>query len=104
MSKYQDFTVIIPTYNESQNISQLADSVFACLPGSKIIVVDECSTDGTALALSGFSGRHDFSFIERKGAKVKGISASVLDGIRACGTAYFIVMDGDFQHPPEKLP
>ncbi len=104
MKKYSDFTIIVPTYNEAQNISDLAREILGKLPGAAVIVVDDCSNDGTSLSLAVLSKNPDFHFYERTGSKVRGISASVLDGISLAKTKYIIVMDGDFQHPPEKLP
>ncbi len=104
MGKYPDFTVIIPTYNEASNAPFLVQRIFRALPGASVLVADDCSTDGTAKALSRFSRNGRFRLLERRGARVRGISASVLDGISLAKTKYVIVMDGDFQHPPEKLP
>ncbi|MFA5105810.1 MAG: glycosyltransferase [Candidatus Micrarchaeia archaeon] len=104
MDRYPGFTIIIPTYNEAKNAALLVRRAFAALPGCSIVVADDCSTDGTRESLSGFMGKPGFVFLERAGAKEKGIAASVLDGAAAAKTDYIIVMDGDFQHPPEKLP
>ncbi len=109
LSKYSDLTVVIPTYNEAGSIGELLLRLFELLPGLSVIVVDDGSTDGTmeAVQFAAFQeekkARGRASFVHRKNADVRGITASVLDGVRLCRTPYFIVMDGDLQHPPEAV-
>jgi dolichol-phosphate mannosyltransferase len=99
--------VIIPTYNEAENLPKLFSALF-CLPldGIKVLVVDDNSQDGTGrladqLALQ-FPGR--VSVIHRAGkqglrtAYLEGFDLALKEGAQAIGQ-----MDADFSHNPEKL-
>ena len=90
-------TLIIPTLNEGKNIGKLLDLV----KDMQVIVCDDGSTDNTKEVVA----RYSFcTFLDRKDAKVHGLTASVVEGITKATTPYVIVMDGDLQHPPESLP
>jgi len=99
-------SIIIPTYNEAENIASTIKRAVSALTRSdikyEILVVDDNSPDGTARvageALSG-SGRV-ISRINRK----RSLSLSVLEGIRQAAGNIILVMDGDGNHPPELIP
>lgn len=100
-----DLTVIIPTLNEAGSIQELLRALGESLPGVRVIVVDDASTDGTPEAVR-LASRHaqrratsEIELLERRDASVRGITASVLEAVRACRTPFFVVMDGDLQHP-----
>lgn len=66
-----------------------------------MMVVDDASSDSTPKIAK--SKNYPFlRVIERKGKR--GLTASIIDGIKDVETPFFIVMDSDFQHPPEKIP
>ena len=96
--EYSDITVIIPTFNESGTIVKLISELLEKYPGLEVVVADDGSEDGTQEQVKSFK-RADVRLLDRSFAKVKGITASVLEAIELCSTRYFIVMDGDFQHP-----
>ncbi len=104
-SSFEGYTIIIPVLNESGNAVPLAKELQSLYPGISIIFSDDGSTDGTRELVRGLeksaSGR--ISLLDRSGEKVKGNVASVVHAIEECKTARFIVMDGDFQHPPAKV-
>ncbi|MAF35019.1 hypothetical protein CMO91_04200 [Candidatus Woesearchaeota archaeon] len=89
-------TLIIPTLNEGKNIGKLL-----ALVDMPVIVCDDGSTDNTREVTEKYKS---CTFLDRKDAKVHGLTASVVDGINRATTPYVIVMDGDLQHPPEALP
>lgn len=101
---YEDFTVIIPTLNEAENISELTGIISRSYKGAKIIVADDGSSDGTTGIVSriGRSNRN-VKLLERQDEPVHGITASVIDAAAEAKTPYIIVIDGDLQHPPEKI-
>jgi len=100
---FSDVTVIIPTLNESANIRAVLEALSRQYAGIRILVVDDNSSDGTAEAVMRFSKKHaSVRLLSRKG-KARGLTASIIDGIRKASTKYVVVMDGDFQHPPEKI-
>ncbi|MDD5096224.1 MAG: glycosyltransferase [Candidatus ainarchaeum sp.] len=101
MGDYGNLTVILPTLNEGANIASLLDFLIAGYPGIHVLVVDDASTDSTARTVKSKAGKN-LKLIERRGKR--GLTASIIDGIKAAQTPFVIVMDSDFQHPPEKIP
>jgi dolichol-phosphate mannosyltransferase len=103
----QNLTLVIPTYNEAENLPRLFSVLFSLgIPDLKVLVVDDNSPDGTgrkAKSLSqDYSGR--ICVIHRPGklglgsAYIQGFKAAIQAGAEAVGQ-----MDADFSHPPEKL-
>ena len=99
--------VIIPTYNEVENVEKIIRAVFALEDGFEILIIDDGSPDGTAGIVKGmqneFSGR--LHLIERSGKL--GLGTAYLTGFKwALGHGYDYVfeMDADFSHAPSDLP
>src|SRR5690348_1903080 len=90
-------TIIIPAYNEEANIRRVVGRVKAAKPRCEVLVIDDGSTDRTALeAESGGARviRHPYN---------KGNGASVKTGIRAARGEVIQLLDADGQHPPEDI-
>lgn len=102
--KYTNLTVIIPTLNEEKTISLLLEKIEGITPYANVIVSDDGSKDNTKRLVDGFEGDISVKFLDRKNEPVHGLTISVLDAIIECKTKYFLVMDGDLQHPAESLP
>lgn len=101
---FSDFTLITPTFNENENIGQLMDVITTLYPDMKLIVADDGSTDGTREQVTKFHEiDHSVSLLDREKEEVHGLTISVIDAIKNAETKYYIVMDCDFQHPPEKV-
>jgi len=101
---FADFTVIIPTFNESENISKLLQTLNVLYPEVNIIVADDGSTDGTQKIVLDIGLQNKrVVLLDRSAKPVHGITASVMDSILKATTKYAIVIDGDFQHPPDKI-
>lgn len=100
----QTVTIVVPTYNERDNLSVLAQRVFAVLdPGpTELLIVDDDSPDGTAAVAADLARRHPVLCVVRKGER--GLATAVVRGLREAGGARIAVMDADLSHPPEKLP
>lgn len=104
-----DVTIIIPTLNEAGPIRDLLLRLSRLYPDAGILVIDDESRDGTPqiveevrqLRESQSSSGDKIKLIERSERAVSGLCASILEAICACETKYFVVMDADFQHPPE---
>lgn len=99
--------VIIPTYNEIENISAIIDSVMKLPEKFDILVIDDNSPDGTAVAvekkIEEFQGR---IYLERRAGKL-GLGTAYIHGFKwglMQGYEYIIEMDADFSHNPEDLP
>ena len=99
--------VIIPTYNEIENISRIVPAVFAIEDGYHILVIDDGSPDGTADAVRKMqTGYPDRLFLLCRSGK-QGLGTAYVAGFRwACGRDYDYVfeMDADFSHNPADLP
>ncbi|MBQ9477818.1 MAG: polyprenol monophosphomannose synthase [Bacteroidales bacterium] len=99
--------VIIPTYNEIENIEKITRAVFA-LPGEfHILVIDDGSPDGTAEAVKGLQGEFaDRLFLLQRTGKL-GLGTAYLTGFKWAlehGFDYVCEMDADFSHNPADLP
>jgi dolichol-phosphate mannosyltransferase len=100
-------TVVLPTYNEAENLPKITAALLGLpLPNLKILVVDDNSPDGTGAIADELSARHPgrFSVLHRTGklglgsAYLRGFRQALDNGAEAIGQ-----MDADFSHPPEKL-
>lgn len=97
-------SIIIPTLNEEQNIGKVIDTIFKINNEWNILVVDDGSTDKTVEVVNKLKTVYrNLNLLDRQNEKIKGLTASVIAGINEINTDYFIVLDGDLQHPPEKL-
>ncbi|MEQ1902131.1 MAG: glycosyltransferase family 2 protein [Devosia sp.] len=97
--------VIVPTFNERDNIASLYDKVTAALGkiAFEFIVVDDNSPDGTAAVAKDLARRHpNVRCIHRIGRR--GLSSAVIEGISASAAPYFAVIDADHQHDETVLP
>lgn len=97
--------VIVPSYNERDNIVPLYDKVATALKGIafEFIVVDDNSPDGTAAAVKELAReRFNVRCIHRIGRR--GLSSAVVEGISASAAPYFAVIDADHQHDETVLP
>lgn len=94
-------SVIIPTYNEEDNIINMAKAIREMYPDFYIFFMDDNSTDRSRELIEEL-GDAKTKLIVRD-ANQKGLAASCFQGIIECNSDYFMVMDCDFQHPPSAL-
>jgi len=99
-----ELSVIIPTYNERDNIIPLVQRIDRALQGHacEIVFVDDNSRDGTADMIRNMSSPHPVRLLVR--TDKRGLGSAVVDGIGLAGAPVIAVMDADLQHPPETLP
>lgn len=98
--------VVIPTYDEAQNIELIVDRVRACVPELDVLVVDDSSPDGTG-ELAEKVARHDPHVRVLHREKKSGLGDAYLAGFTwALQRDYelIIAMDADGSHLPEQLP
>ena len=102
-NEYSDLTIIIPTLNEEESIPILLEKINKHVPKTNVIVADDGSTDKTKELTETFDAGIDVFFLDRTNEKIHGLTVSVLNAIKSCKTSMFLVMDGDLQHPPDKI-
>ena len=98
--------IIIPTYNEAENISKLLDAVHSQVPDADILVVDDNSPDGTAVVVEGRIKKDTRLSIMKRAGKL-GLGSAYIAGFKqALVRGYEVVfeMDADFSHNPAYLP
>jgi dolichol-phosphate mannosyltransferase len=104
-------SVIIPTYNESENIIQILKSIGEHLPKDvevEAIVIDDNSPDGTGKVVEDYiadtrnEAGYSINIIHRE--TKSGLSSAILDGIQHSNAETIVVMDSDFSHPPKIIP
>jgi len=113
-----DVSVVLPTYNERDNICDLVDAICAVLAPAgyafEILVVDDSSPDGTAEVvrrryrldegggkMPGYAGGSLRLFVRTQD---KGLAASIRDGLILAQGQTLVVMDTDFNHDPALIP
>ncbi len=100
-------TVVVPTYNEAQNLPHLVARLFELpLPQLKVLVVDDNSPDGTGQLAEELAGQWPgrIGVVHRQGKL--GLGTAYLGGFAralADGAQVIVQMDADFSHPPEKI-
>ena len=99
--------VIIPTYNEIENVEKIIRAVFAVEGGYHILIIDDGSPDGTAKAVQKISKEFPdrLFLIERAGKQ--GLGTAYITGFKWAlgkGYDYIFEMDADFSHDPNDLP
>ena len=99
-------SIIIPTYNEAENIDLLLKRIFAvkALQGFDLEIVfsDGASTDDTCRNVEKWMESHKVKLI--RSPENEGLSAAVMAGARAASGEFVVVMDADLSHPPEMIP
>ena len=98
--------VVVPTYNEADNIRPLAAAILAALPGATILVVDDSSPDGTGRIADELAAADPRVRVRHRAAK-QGLGRAYLDGFSvalAGGADTIVQMDADFSHHPAVLP
>jgi dolichol-phosphate mannosyltransferase len=102
-----NLTVIIPTYNEAENLPRLFSALFSLpLPDLRVIVVDDNSPDGTGRLAEKLADEYcgRLSVLHRPGKQ--GLGTAYLNGFRCAleqGAEAVAQMDADFSHPPGLL-
>ena len=95
-------SVVIPVYNEVDNIREILKRVEAQKLASEIIVVDDGSTDGTRNVLAGLDGNQTVRVILHERNKGKG--AAVATGFKAARGEIVLIQDADLEYDPRDYP
>jgi len=98
--------ILIPTYNEKENVSALAEAIFGLYPEIPVLVLDDNSPDGTAEAVT--KKREQFpNFFVHGRTGTRGFGRSYLDGFnKVLNDGRYdtvVMMDADFSHDPKEI-
>jgi len=100
-----EFSIVIPIYNENDNIGKLLEEIFNNLKSFKkfeIIFVDDFSSDDSLKTLNDLKTKHNFKIV--KNNKNYGQSYSIYKGIKSAKYNTIITIDGDGQNNPKDIP
>ena len=94
-------SVVIPTYNERDNVTPLVERLHSALSGyeHEILFVDDNSQDGTAEVATALASQYPVRVIVRKDER--GLGSAVVRGFKEARGEIIAVIDADLQHPPE---
>ena len=97
-------TIVVPTYNERDNLGPLTQRVFAALGPlrGELLIVDDNSPDDTAGAARDLAATHAVRCLVRR--EERGLATAVVAGLREARGEFVVVMDADLSHPPEAIP
>lgn len=98
--------VVLPTYDEADNIGPISSAILGALPGATLLVVDDGSPDGTGDLADALAAADPRIRVRHRPAK-QGLGRAYLDGFAVAlegGAAQVVQMDADFSHDPAVLP
>jgi dolichol-phosphate mannosyltransferase len=98
--------VVLPTYNEAENLAEIAAAILAALPAATLLVVDDGSPDGTGQLADGLAAADPRVRVLHRAAKA-GLGRAYLAGFRVAldgGAERVIQMDADWSHDPTATP
>lgn len=101
-----DSLIVIPTYNERENVAELLEGIRAHLPQADVLIVDDGSPDGTAAEVEAVGSRLGRVAVLRRAGRL-GIGSAYVEGFRhglERGYRHLFSMDADLSHEPRYLP
>ncbi len=99
--------ILLPTYNERENICRIIPDIFSVIPDIKVMVVDDNSPDGTADEVISLQQKFSNLFLYKR-EKKEGLGKAYMDAfaksIREHDVDFIFTMDADLSHDPKYLP
>ena len=98
--------IVVPTYNERDNVRGVAERLLAALPGAELLFVDDNSPDGTGALLDELAAAQPRIHVMHRAGKL-GLGTAYIEGFGwglARGFDYLFEMDADGSHDPKYLP
>jgi glycosyltransferase involved in cell wall biosynthesis len=100
-------SIVVPTFNEAGNIVELVRQIGHALPSdlpTEVVFVDD-SIDDTAAMIRAVADDCPFRVVlVKRDRPTGGLGGAVVEGLRAAGAPWAVVMDADLQHPPALIP
>lgn len=106
MTRLNGHAIIIPTYNERENIASLVEGILDLDLGSQVMIVDDNSPDGTGELADELAMRHTGVQVIHRPGKL-GLGTAHIAGMKAtlrASAACILTMDADFSHHPRYIP
>jgi dolichol-phosphate mannosyltransferase len=101
-----NLSIVVPTYREAANLEALVTSISESLARTgetyEILIVDDDSRDGTDEIVAQLSETYPVRLITRTGRR--DLSLAVIEGLEQAQGRWYVVMDADLSHPPERIP
>jgi dolichol-phosphate mannosyltransferase len=101
-----DVLIIIPTYNEEENLEKLIAQIHSIVPSAHILVIDDNSPDGTGEIADRLAAADERVFAQHRKAKL-GLGTAYVQGFKWAlqkDYKYIFEMDCDFSHDPREIP
>lgn len=98
--------IVVPTYNERENLSRMAQTLLALPVKVDMLVVDDNSPDGTGKIADELAAKHPQIHVLHRSGK-NGLGRAYIDGFKWAlqrGYEFIFEMDGDFSHDPDDIP
>ena len=98
--------VVLPTYDEAENLEGISAAILAALPGCHLLVVDDSSPDGTGDIADRLADQEPRITVKHRAGK-EGLGKAYIDGFEVvleAGATRIIQMDADWSHSPDYLP
>lgn len=105
MLPYKDSLLIIPTFNEIDNIEKMINRVFELYPTLNLLIIDDGSPDGTASVVKKYQNEYSNLHLIQRSGKL-GLGTAYLTGFKWAlerGYQFIFEMDCDFSHDPEDI-
>ena len=102
-----NITVVLPTYNEAENLPLMVDALLALPVHLRILIVDDNSPDGTGNLAADLASEMPSQIAVLHRAEKSGLGAAYIAGFQQAiesGAGYIIQMDADFSHQPKYIP
>lgn len=103
----KNILIIIPTYNEKENVEEIQKAIFESCPNSDILFVDDNSPDGTGQLIDHLIAQNPRIHVLHRKDKQQGLGRAYIAGFKWAleqGYDYILEMDADFSHNPKSVP
>ncbi len=104
-SRYSGTWVVLPTYNEIENLPTIAPAIMKALPGATLLIVDDSSPDGTGRLADDMAAKDELVRVEHRAEK-QGLGRAYVSGFQRAlgdGAQRIVQMDADGSHDPKYL-